>query len=444
MNKKEIKRMYVIQQVEDKRLSGAEAAKHLGLTLRQVRRLVVRYREKGAPGLVHGNRGRGAHNRIEEQVQAEIQRLAEEEYRDYNDSHFTEELAEAHGIVVSRSTVRRVRRAMGQKSPHKHRRAQHRKRRERKEKEGMLLQADGSRHDWLEGRGPWLTLVGYIDDASGEVSGAVFREAEDAAGYFAGLKEICQQKGIPGGIYADRHTIFQSPGKATLEQELAGEQPKSQYGRLLDELGIELIAAQSPQAKGRIERLWGTLQDRLVKELRKAGANKLEEANEVLQRYLPKYNRRFRVEPAQPGTAYLPWPKEYKTDDFFCFKHMRTVTNDNTLPFDGQRLQLPPGPGNQSYAHKRVEVRQHLDGRLEVRYHAQRLAIFTPQPDEPLRVNKFSPPPEQIAGIHKPQPVPPPQPPRPRPVSKPAADHPWRRPLFARKEQQPNVQDPPK
>jgi hypothetical protein len=121
----------------------------------------------------------------------------------------------------------------------------------------MLLQADGSRHDWLEGRGPWLTLIGYIDDASGEVSGAVFREAEDAAGYFMGLKEICLKVGIPAGVYADRHTIFQSPTKATVEQELAGEQPKSQYGRLLEALGIELIAAQSPQAKGRVERLWG-------------------------------------------------------------------------------------------------------------------------------------------------------------------------------------------
>jgi len=440
MNKKDIKRLYVIQQVDEKKLSGLEAGKHLGLSLRQIWRLVARYREKGATGLLHGNRDRAAHNRTEEKVRAEIQRLAEEDYRDYNDSHFTEELAEAHGIVVSRSTVRRMRREMGQKSPRKHRSARHRKRRERRAKDGMLLQADGSRHDWLEGRGPWLTLIGYIDDASGEVSGAVFREAEDAAGYFMGLKEICLKVGIPAGVYADRHTIFQSPTKATLEQELAGEAPKSQYGRLLEALGIELIAAQSPQAKGRVERLWGTLQDRLVKELRKAGASNLEEANEVLRHYLPKFNRRFRVEPAEQGTAYLPWPKEYKADDFFCFKHTRTVTNDNTLPFDGQRLQLPPGPGNKSYAHKRVEVRQHLDGRLEVRYQGQRLAIFTPQQAAPLRVKKFTPLPEHIAEIHPPEPAPA-LPPKPRPVSKPAADHPWRRPLFAKKEQRSNAKE---
>jgi hypothetical protein len=170
-----------------------------------------------------------------------------------------------------------------------------------------------------------------------------------------------------------------------------------------------------------------------VKELRKAGASNLEEANAVLRHYLPKLNRRFRVEPTEQGTAYLPWPQEYKVDDFFCFKHIRTVTHDNTLPFDGQRLQLPPGPGNMSYAHKRVEVRQHLDGRLEVRYQEKRLAIFSSQKEEPLRVKKFSAIPEQIAEIHKPDPVPL-QPAKPRPVSKPAADHPWRRPLWVKKE----------
>jgi hypothetical protein len=135
----------------------------------------------------------------------------------------------------------------------------------------MLLQTDGSRHDWLEGRGPLLSLLAYIDDATGEVPWATFREEEDAAGYFLGLRVICLTHGIPGALYADQHTIFQSPAQATLAQELAGEQPRSQLGRLLDELGIGLIAAGSPQAKGRIERLWETLQDRLVKALRQAG-----------------------------------------------------------------------------------------------------------------------------------------------------------------------------
>jgi hypothetical protein len=187
--------------------------------------------------------------------------------------------------------------AKGQKSPRKRRSSRYRRRRERKARAGMLLQGDGSRHDWLEGRGPWLTLVGYIDDATSEVCGASFRAEEDAAGYFLGLQAIGRERGIPAAVYVDQHTIFQSPAKPTLEQQLNGQQPKSQFGRLADELGIELIIAHSPQAKGRVERLWGTLQDRLVKALRKAGASNLAEANQVLAR-LPA-----QVQPALPGGA---------------------------------------------------------------------------------------------------------------------------------------------
>lgn len=172
----------------------------------------------------------------------------------------------------------------------------------------MLLQTDGSRHDWLEGRGPSLTLIGMIDDSNGKFTGATFREEEDAAGYFIVTEQLCLAQGIPQAIYADRHTIFQSPSQPTVEQELSGDLPHTQFGRLLDELGIQLIAARSPQAKGRIERLWGTLQERLVKELRKAGACDLESANQVLAAYLPKFNTRFQVEAAQPGSAYVPWP----------------------------------------------------------------------------------------------------------------------------------------
>lgn len=424
---KELKRMYVVQQVEDKKMTGPEASHQLGLSIRQVRRLIAKYRKKGAAGLIHGNRGRLAHNRIDEAERMKIQGLAEEEYKDYNDSHFTEELVEEYGLSVSRSTVRRIRRGMGQKSPRKHRAPRHRSSRERKAKAGMLLQADGSRHDWLEGRGPYLTLVGYIDDATSEVMGAVFREEEDAVGYFLGLKDICLRTGIPAAIYADRHTIFQSPKKATLEQELAGEQPKSQFGRLLDELSIQLIAAQSPQAKGRVERLWGTLQDRLVKALRKAQATNRDEANQVLKAFLPKFNQRFRVAAAHSETGYLPWPKEYRANDFFCIKHTRTVANDNTFPFDGHRFQIPPGPRRCSYAKLKVELRQHFDGRLEVCYQGDSLVTFMPSNDQPLRVKKFSPAPGQEAPDRQVEHTPL-QTPHPRIPHKPAADHPWRRP----------------
>ena len=425
----EIKRLYVVQQIADGKMTGRQAAERLGLSLRQVRRLIAQYRKAGTPGLVHGNRGRPAHNRVDEAVRAKIQGLLEAEYRDYNDSHLTEELAEAHGLKVSRATLRRIRRAMGQKSPRKRRSPRHRRRRERKAQAGLLLQGDGSRHDWLEGRGPWLTLVGYIEDATGEVCGANFRDEEDATGYFLGLQAICRALGIPGAVYVDRHTIFQSPTKATLEQQLNGERPKSQFGRLADELEIELILARSPQAKGRVERLWGTLQDRLVKALRQAGASNLAEANQVLADFLPKYNQRFQVAPTESGTAFRPWPKEYRPEDFFCFKHSRIVTNDNTLPFAGHRLQVPPGPGGRSYAKAKVEVRQHLDGRLEVCYQGQRLAIFEPADQRPVRIEKFTP----AAGQEAPQKQPEPRKKSPpRQPYKPPADHPWRKPLFGK------------
>jgi len=428
----EIKRLYVMQQIADHQLTGPQAAERLGLSLRQIRRLIAKYREEGAPGLVHGNRGRAPNNRIEEAVRAKIWELAEEQYQDYNDSHFTEELAEEHGLAVSRASVRRIRRQNGQPSPRKRRSPRHRSRRVRKPQAGMLLQTDGSRHDWLEGRGSWLSLIAYIDDATNQVAGATFRDEEDAAGYFVGLREICLTQGIPAAIYADQHTIFQSPTQATLEQELSGETPRSQLGRLLDELAIELIAAHSPQAKGRVERLWETLQDRLVKALRKAGASNREEANRVLGDFLPKFNQRFQVAPAQAATAYVPWPKEYRPEDYFCFKHTRTVTNDNTIPFDGHRLQIPPGPQRRSFARAKVDVWQHLDGRLEVRYQGQSLATFEPATDAPVRVHKFQPAPGQEAPEKKPGAAKALKKPKVPKAYKPAADHPWRRPLYAK------------
>jgi transposase len=432
----ELRRLEVIQKVENKWLTGKEAAKRLRISERQVRRLIARYREQGPAGLVHGNRGRIANNCIPEEMRTKVLELAEDGYRDYNDSHFTEELAERHGIDLSRSTVRRIRREAGLSSPRKRRSPRHRRRRERREKAGMLLQTDGSRHDWLEGRGPWLTLIAYIDDATNEVMGATFRDEEDAAGYFLGLQEICMKRGIPGAIYADRHTIFQSPLRATIEQELNGEQPRSQFGRLLDELGIELISARSPQAKGRIERLWGVLQDRLVKALREAGAASQEEANQILEKYLPKHNQRFMREAAKPGTTYLPWPQEYQIKDFFCFKHKRMVSNDNTFSFDGHRFQIPPGSQQRSYARASVDVLQHLNGQLEVRYQGNNLATFQQATGQPVRVKKFEPAPGQVFDPTELAHEEPAKPPKPRKPYKPAANHPWRRygqPLKGRK-----------
>jgi hypothetical protein len=255
----------------------------------------------------------------------------------------------------------------------------------------MLLQIDGSDHDWLEGRGPKVNLITAIDDATSAVPFAIFRPEEDAAGYFILLRRITEILGLPLALYADRHTIFQSPKKATLEQELAGEAPRTQFGRLVDELGIELIPSYSPQGRGRVERLFGTLQDRLVKELRRASVSTLEEANNVLETYLPRFNARFKKEPSKPESAYLPWPADLDPEDVFCFRHQRTVRNDNTISFAGHPLQIPPGRQRANYARCRVEVRQHMDGRLSIWYQGRELVSFELEEPGPPRVGKFTP-----------------------------------------------------
>lgn len=430
LNAKEQRRLQVLNRVEKGQITAGEAGGLLGLSVRQIRRLLAAYRREGAAGLEHGNRGHVSPRRLPEAVAAEILRLARTEYRDYNDQHFTEELGEdPHKITVSRSTVRRLRRGAGLGSPRKRRAPQHRGSRERYPQAGMLLQIDGSPHDWLEGRGAKLTLIAAIDDATSEVPFALFREQEDTAGYYLLLQHICQKVGRPLALYADQHTIFQSPKEDTIEDQLVGKLPRSQFGRLVEELGIQLIAALSAQAKGRVERLFGTLQDRLVKALRRANASTLEEANLVLQAFLPRHNARFAVEAAQPGSAYRSEPPYSTFAHSFCFRYERTVANDNTISFAGHRLQIPPGPHKRSYAHTRVQLHQHLDGHLTIHYQGQCLASFEAEQSGPLRVRQFtpaarahSPTHDAVIQAHETQPSP-----TPRPRPKPAADHPWRR-----------------
>ena len=429
----ELKRMKVLAEVDAGRVTGLEAAQVLGISLRQAWRLLTAFREEGAAGLAHGNRGREPVNKIPAVTRECILALAHERYSDYNDSHFTEKLEQVHQISVSRSTLRRLRRSIGQGSPRKCRRPPHRKRRERYSQSGMVLQLDGSPHDWLEGRGPRMTLLVAIDDASSEVPNGVFREQEDDAGYLELVWGLSRSHGLPQAVYTDRHTIFQSPKRATLEQELAGERPRSQFGRVMDELGIEMIVAYSPQAKGRVERLLGTLQDRLVKELREAAASTQDEANQVLKRFLPEFSARFGVTPAQAGSAYRPWPDDMHPEEVFCFKHCRTVSNDNTISFDGKRLQIPPGPDRISYAHARVEVQQRLDGSLAICRKGQTLVAYQPATTAPVRVGKFTPAPSAQTPSPTDTPLPKPAATRTHTSHKPSPDHPWRRRLISPK-----------
>jgi hypothetical protein len=300
----------------------------------------------------------------------------------------------------------------------------------------MLLQIDGSRHDWLETRGPWLTLVGAIDDATGKVPYALFREQEDAQGYFILLRQIVESHGIPVALYHDRHGIFERPkGDAeSLEEQLEGRRRPTQFGRLMEELGITSIPSRSPQARGRIERLWGTFQDRLVSELRLAGVETMGQANRVLWEFLPRYNQKFAVPPAQPGAVYRHPEEGFIPDKVFCFKYQRTVGADNVVRFQGHRLQILPTDGRSSYARAKVEVHEMMDGSLAVYYQGQCLTNKPAPPEAPVlrarntaRVMPQGSTQGELAAplaVNKSS--------QPKTPYKPGPDHPWRRPFIVK------------
>jgi len=390
---KEIKRLKVLTLVEHGNLTRAEAAQELNISERQFYRIQKAFREKGEQGLVHGNRGKPSHRQISKEVRDNIKNLLDEKYSDYNTLHFQEILSKTYGVEISYSTLQSIRRNAAHPTPRAKKAQKHRGRRPRRPIYGMMLQADASIHPWLEDRGPKLALIALIDDATNKVWGT-FRAYEDAAGYLEVLQTVCLTTGIPMALYTDKRNVFQDQRKLSIEDELAGVERSSHFKVVLDKLGIQLIQANSPQAKGRVERLFGTLQDRLVKALREANVQSLEEANRILQDYLPKHNRRFMKKPAQEGSAFVPWPPDLAPDELFCFRYFRKVRNDNTISFSKAVLQIPPGKYRDHYAKATVELRQHLDCSLTVHYHDQQIARFEQAEGFPLRIGRFVPIPD--------------------------------------------------
>ena len=385
LSKRENKQAWVLGKVDRGSMTAVEAGEVMGLSERHVRRLLAKYREGGPGALVHGNRGRKPSHALSATVRSQVSELAQSKYVGFNHTHFTEKL-EGEGAYLSRSSVRRILLEAGIKSPRKRRAAKHRSRRERRAQRGMMLQIDASHHDWVEGRGPYLTLVGAVDDATGEVPHAEFREQEDAQGYFRLLEGVIVKNGVPLSFYSDRHGIFKRSRKEPLsiEEELRGEQGLTQFGRALKELEIQLILALSPQAKGRVERLWGTFQDRLVSELRLAGAKTMAEANEVLGEFLKSFNQQFVIEPREKESAYRPLPAGVKLSTVLCFKYERTVAKDNTVKLEWRVIQIEPGAKGQSYARSRVTIHEGMDGSLGVYLKGKRIAYEEPVEESPV------------------------------------------------------------
>lgn len=379
LSQKQLQRFRVIEKAVDGRLSVSEAAHLLQRSERQVQRLKRRFQPDSTAWLVHGNSGRKQPWALPAELRQQVLHLARTRYLGFNDSHMRQKLAEQEGLSLSRESLRRILRSAGLRSPQKRQPRQYRARRERRPRCGLMLLADASRHDWLEGRGPKLTLLGFQDDATSRVLAALFQlEPENALGYFRLLQQLVTHHGIPLSLYRDRHGIFQrNDPHWSLSEELAGRQFPTQVGRALDQLGIQQIPAQSPQAKGRIERTWRTFQDRLCSELRLAGAATCQQANQLLKRFVTDYNQRFAVAPREAANDFRPLPRSFDLARCLSFRYQRVVALDHTISFGSDKLQLPPAmPG---YAGITVDLSHQLDGNLRV-YRGSRLLLSLARP----------------------------------------------------------------
>jgi hypothetical protein len=333
-------------------------------------------REDGEAALAHANRGRPSHRRLPQAVRERILRLARSTYLGFNDHHLCEKLVEHEGFSLSRETLRRLLRQQGLRSPRKRRAPAHRQRRLPSAQLAELVQLDGSPHAWLEARGPFLTALGMQDDATGKILAAQFFPSETTFGYLCLLHQMVSRYGVPLALYGDHSGIFvRNDDCWSVEEQLAGKRQPTQFGRALQQLGISFIAASSPQAKGRVERLWGVLQDRLTSELRLAKAADLDSANAVLRRFVTDYNRRFARPPRESRPAWRPAPENL--DRICCFVHERIVSNDNVVQWEGRRFQIPQQARRFSFAGAKVQIHQALDGHVSLYYGQTRLQHST-------------------------------------------------------------------
>jgi transposase-like protein len=385
-----------------KKIRQLEAGRLLGLTDRQIRRIVSRVQVEGDVGLAHRNRGKRSNRAIDDRRKTDILRMYTKQYSDFGPTLAAEKLKERDGIRISDETLRLWLVEAG--VTHFRRRSRpHRAWRERKPHRGELVQMDGSHHAWFEDRGPECVLMAYIDDATGRVYGR-FSPYEGTLPAMDSFKRYLRRDGIPMSVYLDKHSTYKAWAEPTLAEQLAGRKPKSQFERALDELGVEVIHADSPQAKGRIERLFGTFQDRLIKEMRLANVRNLDEANRFLSGYLPIYNRRFSVQPANDVNLHRPVPAGLRLDDILCIRTERTLRNDFTIAHNGGLYQI-----HDQIRAASVLVEERLDGSTRITYQGKRLR-YQPILVRPIR--------ETVKTLKiKPRRLPKP----------PAPNHPWHR-----------------
>jgi transposase len=435
MSRKEAVRPGLFKALVAGQLTNRQVAAAVHLSVRQVQRLKGRFRTAGVAGVVHRTRGRPSHRRMAAALRQRVIDLMRTVYVGLNDCHLTEKLREVEGLRIGRESVRRVRQSLGQPAKHPRRPPRHRRRRLPAARVGSLVLLDGSPAAWLEDRGPTMTLHGALDDASGAILALHFRPAEDLHGYAAVLETVFTTWGLPVACYGDGTNILvRNDPHWSLEEELRGAQDPTHLGRVLQELGIGYVRARSPQAKGRIERLWRTLQDRLIAELRLQGLTTYAAATAVLPLFIADYNRRFAHPPADPVPAWRRPPRDLPM--VLSCRYLRRVARDNTVRLGPRWVQLPPGPGGRSHAGRAVELRECLDGRLIVVADRHVLAVG-PSPGSTFVLRPRTDPtndrrrrralarPADAGGRQRP--LGPPQPAAPRAAHRPPSEHPWRR-----------------
>lgn len=446
MSSKEAPRPGLLKAVLKRKVTNLEVARALKLSVRQVRRLRRRYEQAGLKGLVHRLRGRPSNRRLGPSLRERVIALMTTAYAGLNDSHLTEKLREREDLPVSRSSVRRIRLELGRPAKHRRRPPRHFRRREREARPGQRVLLDASEYSWLGEHGPRFAALAAQDDATGSIVGLTFRPHEDLHGYAVVLHQMFTAFGLPLELYGDRFGAFvRNDDHWSLEEQLAGRQRPTQLGQAFEELGIRYIPAGTPQAKGRIERLWGTLHDRLTAELNLAGITTVEAALAFAPSFLDDFHRRFAVPARDPRPIWRrPLPN---LDHSLACRYRRVVARDSTVSIPGRLVQLPPRAASPGTS---VEIRELLDGRLLVLRHHRLIAQepapvgpFVLSPREARRRRRLAPLGIDLQGNPTNHDLPSahvrpstPAPPKPkansRPPRPPSTDHPWRRGYHSR------------
>jgi len=398
----ELRALHVIHKAIDKVITQKDASEAIYLSERQIRRKVKRIREEGDKGIIHRSRGVSSNRTTPDKIRSKVLMLFKDKYQDFGPTLASEKLFERDKIKVNDETLRLW--LIDEAIPYKKRKKRpHRQWRERKEYYGQMVQMDGSEHDWFEGRGPYCVLMGYIDDATGKPFGR-FYEYEGTHPAMDSFKRYIKKRGLPLSVYLDMHSTYKSTKKLTIEDELKNQEALSQFGRSLKELGVELIYAHSAPAKGRIERLFETFQDRLIKEMRLENICTIDQANDFLDYYLPIYAKRFAVKPSKMDDLHRAIPKGIDLDRILCIKTERSLRNDFTVAHNKKLYQILD-----NVRAKKVFIEERIDGSMVIRYKDSELKYKEitnrPEKTETQKTYEFK--------LHK--------------IYVPPANHPWRK-----------------